>query len=219
MRNARIISVNVGAIKDIEVAGRPNQSAIDKRTVRGRLFAGRLGLAGDELADLEHHGGPEQALYIYAREDLDWWTEQTGLEYRNGEFGENLTASGLDVNGAPIGSVWQLGDRVVVQVTAPRIPCRVFAAWTGEQHWIKRFAAAGRPGAYLRVLTEGEVGAGDSIVVLSLPELRVTVTEAMMAYYGDVEIMRKLLTVEGRSGKWDKFGARVLGRGWPGLGR
>jgi MOSC domain-containing protein YiiM len=106
-----------------------------------------------------------------------------------------------------------------VQVTAPRIPCRVFAAWTGEQHWIKRFAAAGRPGAYLRVLTEGEVGAGDSIVVLSQPELRVTVTEAMMAYYGDVEIMRKLLTVEGRSGKWDKFGARVLGRGWPGLGR
>lgn len=212
MSSARIISVNVGSAKDMVVAGRPSQTAIDKRRVRDRVFAGRLGLAGDEQADTEHHGGLEQAVYAYAREDLDWWTEQTGREFRNGEFGENITASGLDISGALIGEVWQLGQEVVVQVTSPRIPCRVFAEWTSEQHWIKRFAAAGRPGAYLRVLTEGEVGAGDQITVLTRPARRVTITESMRAFYGDAELMRTLLTVEGRGGKWDEIGANVLGR-------
>lgn len=212
MSTARIISVNVGQIKDIEVAGRPNQSAIDKRRVPGRLFAGRLGLAGDEQADTENHGGLDQALYAYAREDLDWWIERTGREFSDGEFGENLTTAGLDVNGALIGEVWQLGDGVVVQVTAPRIPCQVFKAWTAEDQWVKRFAAARRPGAYLRVLTEGEIGAGDPIVVLSQPEARVTVAESMQAFYGDADLMRVLLTVAGRGAKWDEVGAHVLGR-------
>src|SRR5580658_3589067 len=212
MSNARILSVNVGTIKDIVVSGRPNRTAIDKRKVSGRVFAGRLGLTSDEQADLEHHGGPEQALYAYAREDLDWWTEQTEREFGNGAFGENLTTSGLDISGAFIGEVWRIGDDVVVQVTAPRIPCQVFATWTEERHWVKRFAAARRPGAYLRVLTEGEVGAGDEIEVLSQPEVRVTVAEAMDAYYGDPDIMRVLLTVRGRGGKWDEIGESVLGR-------
>ncbi len=212
MSNARIISVNVGEIKDIEVSGRQGRTAIDKRKVPGRVFACALGLAGDHQADLDHHGGAEQALYAYAREDLDWWTEQAGREFGNGEFGENLTTSSLDVTGALIGEVWQLGEDVVAQVTAPRIPCQVFKAWTGEGQWVRRFAAAGRPGAYLRVLSAGEIGAGDQIVVLSRPEVRVTVADAMRAYYGDTEIMRTLLTVAGRGAKWDEIGAEVLGR-------
>jgi MOSC domain-containing protein YiiM len=212
MSNARIISVNVGEIKDFEVAGRKNQTAIDKRKITGRLLAGKLGLAGDHQADTHAHGGPDQALYVYAREDLDWWIEQTGREFRDGEFGENLTTAGFDVTGALIGEVWQLGDSVVAQVTAPRVPCQVFKAWTGERQWVKRFAAAGRPGAYLRVLTEGEVGAGDPIAVLSQPDVRVTVAESQRAYYGDTDLMRRLLTVEGRGGKWDAIGAEVLGR-------
>src|ERR1700691_2484224 len=134
MRSPRIISVNTGTITDIEVYGRTNQMAIDKRRVAGRVFAGKLGLAGDEQADKDHHGGPGQAVYADAREDLDWWTEQTGREFGNGEFGENLTTSGLDVTGAFIGETWRLGYDVVVQVTAPRIPCQVFATWTEERH-------------------------------------------------------------------------------------
>src|SRR5215469_2234014 len=212
MPSARIISVNVGAIADLEVDGKPGLTAIDKRPARGRLSVGTLGLAGDSQADSEHHGGVEQALYAYAREDQDWWTERTGREFRNGEFGENLTTAGLDVSGALIGEVWQLGADVVVQVTAPRIPCRVFAAWTGEDHWVKRFAAGRRPGTYLRVLAEGEIGAGDRIEVRGRPDQRVTVAESMDAYYGDAEVMRLLLTVEGRSAKWDAIGENVLGR-------
>ena len=211
MANARIISVNTGPIRDFP-GGSPAQSAIDKRSVNGRVFAGKLGLAGDQQADTDHHGGFEQAIYSYAREDLDWWTEQAGRELRNGEFGENLTTSGLEISGASIGEIWQLGADVIVQVTSPRIPCVTFATWTGERHWVKRFAAAGKPGAYLRVLAEGEVGPGDPIEVLSLPDTKVTVAESMRAYYGDPELMRLLLTVEGRGAKWDEIGERVLGR-------
>jgi MOSC domain-containing protein YiiM len=211
MANARIISVNTGPIRDFP-GGPPAQSAIDKRSVTGRVFAGKLGLAGDQQADTDHHGGFEQAIYSYAREDLDWWTEQAGRELRNGEFGENLTTSGLEVSGASIGEIWQLGADVVVQVTSPRIPCATFQTWTGERHWVKRFAAAGKPGAYLRVLAEGEIGPGDPIEVLSRPDTKVTVSESMQAYYGDPELMTVLLTVEGRGAKWDEIGEHVLGR-------
>jgi MOSC domain-containing protein YiiM len=211
MANARIISVNTGPIRDFP-GGPPAQSAIDKRSVNGRVFAGKLGLAGDQQADTDHHGGFEQAIYSYAREDLDWWTEQAGRELRNGEFGENLTTSGLEISGASIGEVWQLGADVVVQVTSPRIPCATFQTWTGERHWVKRFAAAGKPGAYLRVLAEGEIGPGDPIEVLSRPDTKVTVAESMRAYYGDPELMTVLLTVEGRGAKWDEIGEHVLGR-------
>ena len=110
-----------------------------------------------------------------------------------------------------IGEAWQLGS-AVVQITAPRIPCVTFKSWLGEPQWVKRFAAAGKPGAYLRVLAEGIACAGDDLTVLSRPDQAVTVTESMQAYYGDHEIMRRLLAVEGRGWKWDEIGAAVLAR-------
>ena len=100
----------------------------------------------------------------------------------------------------------------MVQITSPRIPCETFKAWTGEDQWVRRFAAAGRPGAYLRVMTEGQVSAGDDIEVLSRPAQRVTVAESMLAYYGHVDLMRALLTVPGRGAKWDAIATRVLSR-------
>ena len=211
MASARIISVNTGAVRDLVTGGRPDRSAIDKRPAAGRVLVGRLGLAGDEHGDTEHHGGPEQAVYAYAREDLDWWAERLGRELPSGAFGENVTTAGIDVSSALIGETWRLGQ-VVAQITAPRIPCETFKAWTGEDRWIRRFAAAGRPGAYLRVLAEGELGAGDDIEVLARPEQHVTVAESMLAFYGDAGLMRKLATVPGRGEKWDAIAERVLGR-------
>jgi MOSC domain-containing protein YiiM len=211
MATARIISVNTGAVRDLVIGGRPDRSAIDKRPAAGPVRAGRLGLSGDEHGDTENHGGPEQAVYAYAREDLDWWTEQLGRELPSGAFGENVTTAGIDVSAALIGETWRMGQ-VVVQVTSPRIPCDTFKAWTGEDHWVKRFAAAGRPGAYLRVLTEGELAAGDDVEVLARPEQQVTVAESMEAFYGDAGLMRKLLAVPGRGAKWDAIAERVLGQ-------
>jgi MOSC domain-containing protein YiiM len=209
--SARVISVNAGRGKDAAWAGRLRRTAIDKRPVAAPVEVGWLGLAGDEQSDTENHGGREQALYAYAREDLDWWVERLSRELANGVFGENITTSGLDVTGALIGEVWQLGT-AVVQVTSPRIPCVVFAGWVDEGHWVKRFASAGRPGAYLRVLEEGAVAAGDGIEVISRPDEHVTIAESMTAYYGDAELMRRLLLVEGRGNKWDEIAVGVLGR-------
>jgi MOSC domain-containing protein YiiM len=209
--SARVISVNAGRGRDAAWAGRLRRTAIDKRPVAAPVEVGWLGLAGDEQSDTENHGGREQALYAYAREDLDWWVERLCRELANGVFGENITTSGLDVTGALIGEVWQLGT-AVVQVTSPRIPCVVFAGWVDEDHWVKRFASAGRPGAYLRVLEEGTVAAGDGIEVISRPDEHVTIAESMTAYYGDVELMRRLLRVEGRGNKWDEIAVGVLGR-------
>jgi MOSC domain-containing protein YiiM len=209
MPGARVISLNRGCIADLLIGGRPGRTAIDKRPVSGPVAIGPLGLDGDEIADKEYHGGGEQALYAYAREDLDWWTEQLGRELRGGTFGENVTTAGIDISAALIGETWQLGA-VVLQVTAPRIPCVTFKSWLGEPHWVKRFAAAGRPGAYLRVLTPGVAQAGDGLTVLGTPAQAVTVAESMRAFYGDRDIMRRLLTVEGRRTKWDEIAAEVL---------
>ncbi|HUZ35059.1 MAG TPA: MOSC domain-containing protein [Streptosporangiaceae bacterium] len=211
MAAAQVVSVNTGQGRDAQWAGRLGRTAIDKRPVSGPVAVGKLGLAGDEQVDKPDHGGVEQALYVYAREDLDWWVEQLGRELASGAFGENITTSGMEVTGAPIGEVWRLGS-AVVQVTSPRIPCAVFAGWIDEPHWVKRFADAGRPGAYLRVLEEGQVGAGDPVEVLSRPAERVTVADAMRGYYGDAGLMRRLLRVEGRSATWDEAALSVLGR-------
>src|SRR5690349_5730583 len=209
--SARVISVNVGRGKDADWAGKLGRTAIDKRPVPGRITVGKLGLGGDEQVDKPAHGGPEQAVYAYAREDLDWWVEHVGRELANGTFGENITTAGVDVTGAMIGEIWQLGT-ATVQVTGPRIPCVVFAGWMDERHWVKRFADARRPGAYLRVLREGAVAAGDPVVVLSRPGERVTIAESMSAYYGDAALMSRLLRVEGRGLAWDEIAPGVLGR-------
>jgi MOSC domain-containing protein YiiM len=211
MASARVIAVSTGPEADLVVGGKPARTAIDKRPAAGRIVVRALGLAGDEYADKENHGGHEQAVYAYAREDLDWWVERLGYELRNGLFGENITTSGLDITGALIGEIWRIGT-AVVQVTSPRIPCITFQSWMDEPHWVKRFAAAGRPGAYLRVLTEGAVGAGDEAEVLDRPAERVTVAESMRAYYGDQDLIRRVLQVPGRGEKWDEIGQHVLGR-------
>jgi MOSC domain-containing protein YiiM len=209
MSSARVVSVNRGKEADLVIGRRPGRSAIDKRPVAGPVAVNPLGLDGDECADKRHHGGFEQAIYVYAREDLDWWTEQLTRELPNGIFGENLTTSGISITTALIGETWQVGT-AVVQVTSPRIPCETFKSWLDEPHWVKRFADAGRTGAYLRVLSEGSVQAGDELIVLSRPVQAVTVAESVLACFGDRQILSRLLTVEGRGSIWDEIAADQL---------
>ena len=206
-----MISVNTGRGRDEPWAGRLRRTAIDKRPVAGPVAVGRLGLAGDEQVDSKFHGGTEQAVYAYAREDLDWWVEQLGRELPNGTFGENITTSGLDITASLIGEVWRLGT-ALVQITYPRIPCVVFAGWLGEPRWVKRFAQARRTGAYLRVLAEGTVAAGDQVTAVSRPAEQVTVGESVAAHFGDAEVMQRLLRVTGRGVLWDQNAPGVLGR-------
>lgn len=178
--NGELVGVHVGRPRDADwvTLGR---TSIDKTAVAGPVAVGPLGLAGDQVTNRRHHGGPDKAVYAFAREDLDRWAAVFGRPVPDGLFGENLTTRGLDVNGAEIGERWRVGDDVVLEVTMFRTPCATFTAWLARngydtRGWARRFAADGRPGAYLRVVVEGEVRAGDPVEVVHRPGTGVTVS-------------------------------------------
>jgi MOSC domain-containing protein YiiM len=171
----RIVSVNVGTPRQISVRrGRPMMSAIGKEPVAGPVRVEGVNLAGDDQADRRVHGGPDKAVYAYAREDSDWWAEQLGREIVDGMFGENLTTEGVDVSGALVGERWRIGT-VELEVCQPRLPCSKLGLRFGDLRMVKHFGQASRPGAYLRIVTEGELQAGDELTVLSRPDHGVTV--------------------------------------------
>jgi MOSC domain-containing protein YiiM len=200
---ALLLSVNVGRPrpnpwKDTGVTG------IDKRPVAGPVAVtapgpkgtGAVGLAGDRAYDVRHHGGEDQAVYAYAREDLDHWAAELGRELPNGVFGENLTTAGLDVNGALIGERWRVGEQVLLEVSCPRIPCGTFQGWMRERGWIKRFSRAAMPGAYLRVIEPGEIEAGVPITVEHRPAHDVTIALVFRALTGESDLLPRLLAAD-----------------------
>jgi MOSC domain-containing protein YiiM len=190
MTPATVVAVNVGRGKPMP--GKSGMSSIDKRATQGRVAVHRLGLAGDSQTDTANHGGPEQAVYAYATEDLDEWAPLLGRELRPGQFGENLSTRGIDVTGALIGETWRIGS-TLLQVSRPRIPCVVFQNWLDEPHWVKRFTESGRPGAYFRVLEEGELGAGDEIVIEDRPDHDVTIGLVFRAMTTDRSLIPRML--------------------------
>jgi MOSC domain-containing protein YiiM len=180
---ATVVSVNIGQAQPTEhsspgVTGidkRPVTNAVDVRAPGSKRDGLGSGLVGDMVCDRRHHGGDDQAVYTYAREDLDFWSAALGRPLGNGCFGENLTTAQLDLSAALIGERWRVGDTLVLEVSSPRIPCRTFAGWLGEHGWIATFTRAVRPGAYLRVIEPGPVQHGDSVAVVHRPEHDVTI--------------------------------------------
>ncbi len=196
---AHLRSVNVGTAREAGWAAL-GRTAIEKTPVAGAVAVGVLGVAGDQVGDTKHHGGREQAVYAFAREDLDAWVEALGAPIPDGGFGENLTTSGIDVNEAEVGERWRVGS-VLLEVRSTRTPCVDFKAWMGRcghdnTAWVKRFAAAARPGPYLRVLTEGTLEAGDAIEVVHRPGHGVTVSMMFRALNGEPALLPRLLEVE-----------------------
>lgn len=188
----RIESVNAGRAAPLQAGGRTVRSAIVKTPVAGPVAVGPLGLDGDEQADRRVHGGPHQAVYAYARESYEWWQAELGRVLAPAILGENLTTSGVDVDGAHVGERWRAGS-VVFEVTAPRIPCAKLAARIGDPGFVKRFARAQRPGAYLRVLEPGTLAAGDGIDVVERPNHGVTIALVRTAYLDDHSLAPRLL--------------------------
>ncbi|MHB8488731.1 MAG: MOSC domain-containing protein [Candidatus Dormibacteria bacterium] len=195
---ATLLSVNVGRT----AASRHTDTGItgiDKRpsTAPVELHdpgpgTGLSGAAGDAIGDPRSHGGTDQAVYAYAREDLDHWQVELGRPLTNGVFGENLTTSRLDVNGALVGERWQIGDACILEVTSPRIPCRTFAGWLEERLWVRRFTEWGAPGAYLRVIVPGSVSAGNAITMLHRPAHGVTIAMMFRALTTDKMLLPQL---------------------------
>ncbi|MFE2386063.1 MOSC domain-containing protein [Streptomyces misionensis] len=197
-----LLSVNVGRPRPVPYADQAEGvTGIDKRPVTGpvRVSApgpkgtGGSGLAGDAVCDLRHHGGDDQAVYAFAREDLDHWERELGRPLANGCFGENITTSGLDVSGALIGERWRIGPTVVLEVTSGRIPCRTFQGHLGERGWVKRFTRKGATGAYLRVIEPGEIRAGDPVEIIHRPGHGVTAAMEFRAATTERELLPRLL--------------------------
>jgi MOSC domain-containing protein YiiM len=197
----RVISVNVGPIANADDGRQRYTTAIGKHPIVGRALLERERIAGDEIADLKNHGGPDRALYAYAAEDYAWWETELGKPLAYGLFGENLTLTGIDVNGASIGDRWRIGD-AIVRVTSPRIPCFKLAHVVGEPNFVKRFALAHRPGAYLAIEREAAIGADDDVEIVSRPQKRLTLREFTTIYFEDRERATAFLDIPEMTDAW-----------------
>ena len=190
----RVDSVNAGRAEPMKIGARTISTGIRKAPVE-RGYVGTLGLAGDVVADEENHGGPDQAIYVYSSEDYAWWAEELGAAPAPGTFGENLTLSSFGPEPVRIGDRYRVGE-ALLEATAPRIPCATFATRMGEPNWVQRFAAARRPGLYVRVLEPGEVAVGDPVDRLDGEDGRPSVVDLMDVWYDaepDPELLERLL--------------------------
>jgi MOSC domain-containing protein YiiM len=213
------LSVNVARVRaNPDLRAQSTVTGIDKVAVTepvmvrapGPMHGGQgSGLVGDTIGNQKLHGGDDQAVYAYAREDLDAWEAQLERDLTDGIFGENLTTSGIDVTGARIGERWRIGTSgLVLEVSAPRTPCRTFAAFLHLNQWIKTFTQAGKPGAYLRVISPGPVRAGDPVTIDYRPDHDVTIGLVFRARMTEPELLPQLLVADALSAELQAYARR-----------
>ncbi|BBX02525.1 MOSC domain-containing protein [Mycolicibacterium moriokaense] len=205
---ANVLSVNLARVRANPDAP-SRQTGIDKSATTesvmvrspGPMRSGLgSGLVGDAIGNQKLHGGDDQAVYVYAREDLDEWEKRLGRPLTHGMFGENLTTSGVDVTHARIGERWRIGTGgLLLEVSAPRTPCRTFSAFLNLKGWMKTFTEAAKPGAYLRVLSPGPVQAGDTISIEDRPGHDVTINLVFRARMSDPDLLPQLLAADALS--------------------
>ncbi|MGC0418917.1 MOSC domain-containing protein [Embleya sp. AB8] len=214
---SHVVSVNLAHPRPNPTKSGAGLTGIDKRPVDhpvavrapGPKYGGLgSGLVGDGVYDRQNHGGDDQAVYAYSRENLDMWARELGRELTNGSFGENLTTSDLDVEAALIGERWRVGATgPLLEVSVPRIPCATFAHWLDERRWVRRFTERALPGTYLRVIEPGEIRSGDHIEIVSRPDHDLTVGICFRALTIEAELLPRLIDVEELPGE-----ARELAR-------
>ena len=192
----RVLSVNVGMPKHVQVAGRAVLTSIFKSPVEGRVAVRQHNLAGDKQSDLTVHGGPYKAVYCYPGEHYPFWSEELpGMDLPFGAFGENLTTEGLSEETVYIGEQFRIGS-AVLQVTQPRMPCFKLGIRFGRADMVKKFWLSGRPGIYFSVLEEGQLEAGDPIESVARCAESVTVADVLRLYRGEeksVDLLRRAL--------------------------
>lgn len=205
----RVESVNVGEIRSVELEGRTITTAIWKHPVSGRLAVRGVNVDGDAQADRSVHGGPDKAIYVYSLDDTDWWEDVLGRELGPGAFGENLSTRGVELSETRIGDRWTVGS-TLLEVRQPRVPCFKLGLRMDDAGFPKRFARAGRPGLYLAIIEEGEIGAGDEIEVVERAAHDVTVALANHAYLHDRTRLPELLAAPALPHGWRSW---IEGRG------
>jgi len=206
----RLLSVNVGRPRELELQGKLATSSIWKAPVGGPVRARGVNLEGDDQADREVHGGPDKAVYSYAIEDIRWWEGELGRALELSAFGENLTTSGIDVSGALIGERWKVGT-ALLEVSEPRAPCWKLGVRMEDAAFPRKFTKAGRPGAYLRIVREGVLAAGDAIHIIDRPGHGVRVKDVFRIYTRERKNARLLLEVPELSEDWKEWARRERG--------
>ncbi len=195
MSGIKVLSVNVGRRGSVQIGSKEVETGIHKLPERGGVRVTEQGLVDDVIVDVKHHGGPDQAVYLYSEEDYAWWAAELQWELEPGTFGENLTLSSFGPAPLRIGDRFQIGE-VLLEVTFPRIPCATLAARVGDSGFVKRFARARRPGAYTRVLQTGRVAANDAVTLLPTPDGHPSLVEMFDLWYAkeyDPALLRRAL--------------------------
>jgi MOSC domain-containing protein YiiM len=204
----KVISVNVGLPREVSANGQRVRTGIFKEPVAGRVAVRRLNLDGDRQADLSVHGGPDKAVYAYPAEHYDFWRhELPGVELPFGMFGENVTVEGLREDEVNLGDRFRIGS-AEFQVTQPRLPCYKLGLKFGRADMVKRFLHSRRTGFYLRVVKEGELGAGDAIARLHRDPGNVTVADITRLYAfekDNAELLRRVLDLPALPEDWRAY--------------
>ncbi len=204
-----VLSINVGRPREFDYHGRPARSAIWKVSVTGRVAARGVNLEGDEQADRKAHGGPDKAVYAYAVEDLRWWQNEIGRSIPYGGFGENLTTEGIEVNDALVGERWEIGT-AVFEISEPRVPCWRLGVRMNDALFPRRFTEAMRPGAYLRIIAEGDLTATDEIRIVEKPNHDLTIRDVFRIFTRDRHEVERLLAIPRMSESWKRWAETLL---------
>lgn len=178
----QLTSINVGQQRTQQKGSELEITGIYKIPTQASVRVGALGLSGDFIASTKHHGGPDQAVYVYGGADYAWWSRELGKEILPGTFGDNLTIAELESALFNVGDFLHIG-KVTLQVTAPRIPCATFAARMGDPMFVKRFRRAERPGLYCRVIREGTITAAETVSIEEYPGDKLPTIELFRDYY------------------------------------
>lgn len=205
MSNGKVLTVNITKhIHQGAWTGSVGKTGIDKQPVSGPVLFADNAVAGDAVLDRKVHGGYHAAVYAYAREDAKWWEQELALTVTNGKFGENLTTEGIDVSGAIVGERWKIGD-VILEISQPRIPCRVFAGFWERPELIKEFMAAKRSGSYLRIIKEGEISAENAIEIIESPSHGITIRDLFAAKGGERSKLDSIAALTNLSPPWREW--------------
>ena len=209
---ARVESVNVGAKRTVEWGGRMVETGIWKSPIEGPVSISGVNLAGDDQADRRVHGGPDKAVYAYSKADYEFWSDALGTDLQPGTFGENLTVSGLDLEGAQVGERWRVGT-ATLEVTQPRLPCYKLGIRMGDATFPDRFDDEGRLGVYLRIQEEGTLQAGDEIELIHRPDHGLTAYDIARSYPDpSPDMVDLVLSVKAVPTGWRDWAVRARGR-------
>ncbi len=208
----QVLALNVGQPTPVPYGGNMISTGIFKYPVEGRVLLRTTGFEGDGQADPSVHGGVQKAAYVYSADDYAWWIEELGHLLQHGEFGENLTVTGLRDAEVSVGDVLRIGD-ALVQVASPREPCFKLGIRMGDTRFQARFREANRMGFYVRVLDEGEIGVGDHAEVIERAEESVTIAEfhtVIVAGRADLDALRRLAAAPTLESSWTDWCERRI---------